>query len=187
MYSPADFPSRLRAAPAKKRRLSAQKGISSRDAMSGLPTLSDSSWASSSTLSSRTSASLCRSSERSFGVTSSQVSSVVLAAATARSTSPAPHLGTPAITWPVAGLITSIVSPEAASLHSPPMKHWYSVFVALIESSCSDRWYLRRFDRFRDVGCTSPQDARVPDQPLRQRDREHGHDDDEEGDDVDHG
>src|SRR4026209_1786120 len=45
MYSPALLPSRLRAAPAKKRRLSAENGISSREAMSGLPTVTDSSRA----------------------------------------------------------------------------------------------------------------------------------------------
>src|SRR3954463_15592595 len=55
MYSPADLPSRLRAAPAKKRRLSAENGISSREAISGFPTLTDSSWASSSAGSSLTS------------------------------------------------------------------------------------------------------------------------------------
>src|SRR4051795_5402554 len=71
MYSPADLPSSMRAAPAKKRRLSAENGISSRDAINGLPTLTDSSCASSSAFSSITSASLCRSSDRSFGVFSS--------------------------------------------------------------------------------------------------------------------
>ncbi len=122
MYSPADWPSRCRAAPAKKRRLSAENGISSRDAISGLPTFSDSSCASSSACSSITSASLCRSSERSFGVESSHSGSAFLAASTARSTSSALQLGTSAIVSPVAGLITSIVSPEAASTHSPPTK-----------------------------------------------------------------
>src|SRR5713101_557161 len=80
MYSPADFPSRLRAAPAKKRRLSVENGISSRDAISGLPTLSDSSCASSSAFASSTSASLCSSSERSFGVASSHSGSAFFAA-----------------------------------------------------------------------------------------------------------
>ncbi len=91
--------------------------------MSGLPTFRDSSCASSSALSSSTSASLCRSSERSFGVASIQVENAFEADSTARSTSSAPQLGTSAITSPVAGLITSIVLPEAASTNSPPMKH----------------------------------------------------------------
>src|SRR3954449_11986681 len=68
MYSPALFPSRLRAAPAKKRRLSAENGISSRETINGLPTLRDSICASSSALSSSTSASFSSSSARSAGV-----------------------------------------------------------------------------------------------------------------------
>ncbi len=122
MYSPVDFPSSCRAAPAKKRRLSAENGISSRDAINGLPTLSDSSCASSSAFCSSTSASLCKSSERIFGVASSHSGSAFAAAATARSTSSALPFGTSAMTSPVAGLMTSIVSPDAASTHSPPAK-----------------------------------------------------------------
>src|ERR1051326_249957 len=41
MYSPADRPSSTRAAPAKKRRLSAQTGISSRAAGRGFPAFPD--------------------------------------------------------------------------------------------------------------------------------------------------
>src|SRR5436309_749082 len=52
MYSPADLPSSTRAAPAKKRRLSAQTGSSSFAYESGLPTFRDSSSASSSACSS---------------------------------------------------------------------------------------------------------------------------------------
>ena len=73
--------------------------------------------------SSITSASLCRSSERSFGVfVEPRRAAPSCAASTARSTSSAPQRGTSAIVSPVAGLITSIVSPEAASTHSPPTK-----------------------------------------------------------------
>src|SRR5664279_3570053 len=173
MYSPADFPSRLRAAPAKKRRLSAANGISSRDAISGLPTLSDSSCASSSAFASSTSASLWRSSERSFGVASSHAGSAVFAAVTARSTSSALQRGTSAIVSPVAGLITSIVSPDAASTHSPPTKFLYAVFVALICASWSDRGHLGGFHCFSHIpGCAS-QDAGVAHQALRERDRDH--------------
>src|SRR6059058_4690635 len=175
MYSPADWPSRCRAAPAKKRRLSAENGISSREAMSGLPTFSDSSCASSSVCSSITSASRCSSSERSFGVLSSHPGSTFFAASTARSTSSALHRGTSAITSPVAGAITSIVSPETLSAHSPPMNALYAVFVALM--SC-----LLRDDAGRR---TAPDDPGVARQPLRERDGDHRQHDDDERDDVD--
>src|SRR5579875_3753331 len=132
MYSPVDLPSRLRAAPAKKRRLSAENGISSRDAISGLPTLADSSRASSSAFSSITSARAWSSSERSFGVLSSHSGSAFRAASTARSTSSAEQRGTSAIVSPVAGAITSIVSPETASTSSPPIRIRYCVVVVLM-------------------------------------------------------
>src|SRR6266496_332565 len=170
MYSPADFPSRLRAAPAKKRRLSAENGISSRDAMSGLPTFNDSSCASSSACASITSASAWRSSERSFGVLSSHSGSTPFAASTARSTSSAPHRGTSAIVSPVAGLITSIVSPDALSTHSPPMKALYAVFVALISLSL-----------LRGAPAENPS---VAHQPLRERDGDHRQEDHRESDGV---
>src|SRR4051812_6860415 len=77
---------------------------------------------SSSALASITSASLRSADMRSPGVVSNQVSSnAFLAAATARSTSSSPPLGTSAIVSPVEGLITCSVSPLAASTHSPPM------------------------------------------------------------------
>src|SRR5581483_4814872 len=195
MYSPADLPSRLRAAPAKKRRLSAENGISSREAISGLPTFRDSSCASSSAFSSSTSASLWRSSDRSFGVASSHAGSALAAASTARSTSSAPHRGTSAIVSPVAGLITSIVSPEAASTHSPPMKHLYVSVVVLIGPSygrpvrenVSYSRYLCRLDRLGDLRRTPPQHARVAHQSLREQDRDRRQDDHRECDHVDDG
>src|SRR3954453_755427 len=168
MYSPADLPSSTRAAPAKKRRLSTENGISSRDAISGLPTFSDSSCASSSACSSITSASACSSSERSFGVFSDHVGHAAFAAATARSTSSAEQRGTVATTSPVAGAITSIVSPDALSANSPPISTWYEVAVALI--SCL-LW-------------THTQDTGVAHQPLRERDRDDRHDDHREGDRI---
>src|SRR6266550_3639913 len=170
MYSPAERPSRLRAAPAKKRRLSAENGISSREAISGFPTFCDSSWASSSACSSITSASECSSSERSFGVLSSHSGSTCFAAATARSTSSAPHRGTSAITSPVAGLTTSIVSPDALSTQSPAMKALYAVFVALTSRS------LLRSSPAEDPG--------VAHQPLRERDGNHRQEDHRECDCV---
>src|SRR5690348_2565165 len=175
MYSPDDLPSSCRAAPAKKRRLSAENGISSREAMSGLPTFSDSSCASSSAFSSSTPASACRSSERSFGVFSSQSGSTAFASWTARSTSSAEHFGTSAITSPVAGAITSIVSPLTLSAHSPPMNALYAVFVALM--SC-----LLRNGAGRRAPADDPGVAR---QPLRERDGNHRQQDDDERDDVD--
>src|SRR3954449_9481120 len=74
-YSPADLPSRHRVAPAKKRRLSAMKGISSSlKACSGLPALRASRSASSSALSSMTSASFSSAAWRSAGVVRDQPS-----------------------------------------------------------------------------------------------------------------
>ena len=71
MYSPVERPSRIRAAPAKKRRLSAISLGSSRAAAIGLPTFRDSICASSSAFSSITSASFSSISARSRGVESS--------------------------------------------------------------------------------------------------------------------
>ena len=58
---------------------------------------------------------------RSFGVFDLPPSHAFLAASTARSTSSAVPRGTSAITSPVAGFSTSIVSPLDDSTHSPPM------------------------------------------------------------------
>src|SRR5690348_12069780 len=152
MYSPADLPSNTRAAPAKKRMLSAENGISSRDAISGFPTFTDSSWASSSACSSMMSAIRWRSSDRALGVRSDHSGHAAFATATARSTSSAEHEGTDAITSPVAGAITSIVSPVALSTNSPPIRTLYDVAVALI--SC--------------LLCSHTKNARVAHEPLRQ-------------------
>src|SRR5919198_2256387 len=122
MYSPADLPSRIRAAPAKKRMLSAHTGSSSFAYEGGLPTFVDSSSASSSVCSSIASASFSSASPRSPGVVSSHSGSALLAASTARSTSASVPRGTSAIFSPVAGLTTSIVPPSTASTHSPPTK-----------------------------------------------------------------
>ena len=121
MYSPVERPSSRRAAPAKKRRLSAISLGSSRAAAIGLPTFLDSICAISSAFSSITSASLSSISPRSRGVESSHSGRASFAAWTARSASSAVLAGTSAIVSPVAGLSTSIVSPPAESTHSPPM------------------------------------------------------------------
>ena len=112
----------MRAAPAKKRMLSEQTGISSRAAPNGLPTFRDSISASSSVCSSITSASLRSSSARSAGVTPRHSAQAFFAASTARSTSASVPFGTSAIVSPVAGLMTSSVPPSEASTHSPPTR-----------------------------------------------------------------
>src|SRR5580765_7010585 len=139
MYSPAERPSRTRAAPAKKRMLSEHTGISSRAYDSGLPTFRDSISASSSAFASSTSASLSRTSARSAGVDSSHSGSAPFAAATARPTSSASQRGTSAIVSSVAGFSTSIVSPATASTHSPPIRTCRVAPVVVIgePSSCS--------------------------------------------------
>src|SRR5437763_14672197 len=141
MYSPADLPSSSRAAPAKKRRLSAETGISSRAYESGLPTFNDSSSASSSALSSIASASLSSASARSPGVVSSHSGSAFFAASTARSTSAWVPLGTSAIVSPVAGFRTSIVPPSAASTHSPPTKFFCWETVTLMVNLPVEIWF----------------------------------------------
>ncbi len=124
MYSPVERPSRMRAAPAKKRMLSLQTGISSRAYESGLPTFCDSICASSSACSSITSASPSSASARSPGVVSRHSAQPFFAASTARSTSACEPWGTSPIVSPVAGLMISAVSPSTASTHSPPTKFW---------------------------------------------------------------
>src|SRR5918999_1025302 len=120
MYSPAERPSRRRAAPAKKRRLSAQTGISSRADGSGLPTFRDSSSASSSACSSIRSASRSKIWARSPGVVSSHSGSASTAASTARSTSACVPSGTSPIISPVAGFTISATPPSTASTQRPP-------------------------------------------------------------------
>src|SRR5436190_3774321 len=125
MYSLAALPSSSRAAPAKKRRLSTTTGTSSIAAPTGLPALRLSSRPISSPRASIASASLRRAFDRSPGVAAPHAGNAFAAAWTARSTSSAALLGTFAITWSLAGLITSSVSPDALSAHSPPMNCWY--------------------------------------------------------------
>src|SRR3954468_10882002 len=113
----------VRAAPAKKRRLSTMNGISSSlNEPMGLPALSDSSSASSSVRASSASASRRRASARSAGVVAAHAGKAARAAATARSTSALVELGAWAISWPVAGFRTLVVPPSAASANSPSMK-----------------------------------------------------------------
>ena len=110
MYSPAARPSSVRAAPAKKRRLSTHGGISSeRNRARGLPTFADSMLAISSASARIASASLSSISLRSLGTVSNHSVYAVRAAFTARSTSASVPFGTSAMTSPVAGLMISCV------------------------------------------------------------------------------
>ncbi len=123
-YSAAAWPSGVRAAPAMNRRQSDAPATSSTAAARGLPTFSDSSSPSSSACSSSASASLFRTSHRSAGVVSPQSPKKARSAAsTALSMSSAVEFGTAAITSPVAGLTTSMVSPEVESAALPLM--WF--------------------------------------------------------------
>src|SRR5215472_15314572 len=108
MYSPAERPSSILAAPAKNRIWSTIGGISS-DSVSatGLPVLRDSAATSSSALASIASAILMRARLRSDGVASRQVSNASAAAANAASTSAFPDKGAVAYASPVLGLTTS--------------------------------------------------------------------------------
>lgn len=122
MYSPAERPSSIRAAPAKKRIWSTIGGISSeRVSPVGLPVFSTSAAISSSARSSKASAIFSRAFWRSAGVVSRQPGKASAAAAIAASTSACPDSGAVAYASPVAGLTTSVVRPSAASRNSPPM------------------------------------------------------------------
>src|SRR5919202_3323904 len=189
MYSPPDLPSRTRAAPAKKRMLSEHTGISSRAYESGLPTFTDSSFASSSALSSTRSASFSAASCRPAGVFPSHSGSAFFAASTARPTSCSVERGTSAIVSPVAGLRTSIVPPSSGSTHSPPTKFLWCDTVMLMVSPpfrpgsslhprlCELRGSGGRGDR-------APNHARVTGQALRDDDRDERPQDDDECHDV---
>ena len=63
------------------------------------------------------------------------------AAFTARSTSSGPPSGAVAITWPVAGLVTSKVCPSAASTCSPPM----IIFTSRVAVTACDSVVMRPF------------------------------------------
>ena len=145
-YSPADRPSRLRAAPAKNRIWSIIGGSSS-DAVSpiGLPVLRDSAAMNSSARASSASAIFRRASCRSPGVESRHTSKPACAAVQARSMSSALERGAVANTSPVQGSIRSVVAPSAASTSSPLMK--LRITSVMEVEPCSDRcdlqWFLR--------------------------------------------
>ena len=116
MYSPAERPSSIRAAPAKNRIWSTIGGISS-DVVSpiGLPVFSDSAATSSSACDSIASAIRISAFCRSLGVASRQPSKAAAAADMAASTSAAVDTGAGAKTWPVLGLTSSAVRPSTVS------------------------------------------------------------------------
>jgi hypothetical protein len=108
MYSPADRPSSIRAAPAKNRIWSTIGGISS-DSVSatGLPVFLDSAATNSSARDSIASAILSRARLRSDGVAPRQAGKASAADVTAASTSALLETGAVPNTSPVAGLIRS--------------------------------------------------------------------------------
>jgi len=121
MYSPAERPSSIRAAPAKNRIWSTIGGISS-DAVraSGLPVFSDSAFTSSSARASMASAIRSRARLRSAGVVSRQPPKAAAADATAASTSVGLDTGAVAKTWPVLGSTSSARLSKDRSVHWPP-------------------------------------------------------------------
>src|SRR3954451_1425987 len=132
MYSPDACVWSVRAAPAKKRRLSTTTGISSDfTSSSGLPTLSDSSRANSSAFSSIASAILRSAVARSCGVVYPHESNASYAALTAASTSLGPDFGAVAICSSFAGLRIGSVPCSASPRSSPPTKLRISVSAAV--------------------------------------------------------
>ena len=135
MYSPAALPSRMRAAPAKKRRLSAENGISSRAPRSACRRSATRAAASSSAFSSITSASLSSSlgalAWRRLEPLGQRLLRGLDGTIDVGLGSPR---GTSAIVSPVAGFSTSIVPPSTASTHSPPTKFFCWETVTLIEN-----------------------------------------------------
>ena len=177
VYSPAALPSTTRAAPAKKRRLSTLNSTSKSATPLGLPTFCCSSFDSSAAwlldrvgervehraaLAGRR---LGPALEGSAGGVDGAVDVSLVA------------FGTSAITSSVAGLITSIVSPLAASAQSPSMNIWLRV-AAIVTRTTSTRFCCTDFHRFypprQRIPCRCPgstrdsASARVP--PLRRHD-----------------
>ena len=121
VYSPAALPSTTRAAPAKKRRLSTLNSTSKSATPLGLPTFADSSLDSSGAASSILAAHFQSIALRSPGVVCDHSPNASRAAATARSMSASVPFGTSSIVSSVAGFMTGVVSPSAASDQSPLM------------------------------------------------------------------
>ncbi len=123
MYSPADLPSRWRAAPAKKRIWSTMAGISSAMVTAtGLPVFSHSTRTRSSARASRASAIRKRARLRSDGVASRHSGKAAAAAAMARSMSLAPETGASRYSSPVLGSTIMAPVPSVVSTYRPPTK-----------------------------------------------------------------
>ncbi len=115
-YSPATAPVMERQAPAKNRNTSAMAGISSPSAAaSGLPQLSDSSFANAGPSASMRSASFSSSAARSLGAVRDQPANAASAAFTAASTCSRDASGTFASSFPVEGFSTSSTLPAPAT------------------------------------------------------------------------
>src|SRR5215468_12329434 len=131
MYSPAERPSSMRAAPAKNRIWSIIGGISSdRVSATGLPVFSVSAATSCSAFSSRVSAIRSSARLRSAGVVSRHFSNASLAAANAAVTSASREIGAVAKASPALGSTTSDRRSYAKSVSCPPTKLVKSVFTA---------------------------------------------------------
>ena len=116
MYSAAASPSRLRAAPAKKRIWSTMGGISSSMvSWNGLPVFSDSARTRSSARASRASAMRKSAKLRSEGVVRFQELKASAATRSAASMSAAPETGASAKGWPVLGSMRGALGPSSAS------------------------------------------------------------------------
>jgi hypothetical protein len=122
MYSPAALPSRNRQAEAKNRQLSLVRSISNSTMPTGLPTFSHSMRDSSSMLSSITSATRCRISLRSRGVSADHAGNASDAARTAASTSAASLAGTSPIDLPGRRVEDLVRGATGGRRQSPPMK-----------------------------------------------------------------
>src|SRR6266705_2165647 len=118
MYSPAERPSSIRAAPAKNLIWSTIGGISSLAGSAiGLPVFCDSAATNSSALASIASAIRSRARLRSPGVASRQPSNASAAEENAAATSVSPETGAVANASPVLGLISSARLSNAVSVH----------------------------------------------------------------------
>ena len=145
MYSAADLPSSMRAAPAKKRIWSTAGGISSLIVSAiGLPVFWLSTATNSSARDSSASAILSRARCRSDGVVSRHDSKAVAAAPIAASTSAAPETGAVANVRPVVGSIRSAEPPSFVSTNSPLTKLRKLVIFGLPYVAVGHSYHVKR-------------------------------------------
>jgi hypothetical protein len=145
MYSPADRPSSIRAAPAKNRSWSTDGGSSSDSVRpTGLPVFLDSTRVISSARCSTASAKRSIARLRSAGVASRQVSNAVAATCSASSTSAALDTGACAYASPVLGSTTSLYAPSRGSVYLPFTKFRSGACAIPASCECLPRDELRR-------------------------------------------